>query len=408
MRKHSILPLAIVAAVLLAFAPGAARAQAQAQETRGITAKTIKIGEEGPYTGDGAVFNPLNYGAIAYFRYINAQGGVHGRKFEIVMADDACNEAKGIAAAKKLIYEDKVFMIASQPCSGVAMAIKPLLEQEGVPWIGVSANPKITRPTVPYMFHVSYTGIESGNNMARFALSKPGVKKIALVAHSNDWARGYCDPAKAYVTSHGGQVILDTALERGSTDATAQVLQIKAAGADAVLGCLYQPELVVLIRDMHKFGLKIPVVGALGADFNQVVQQVNDMEAVKGIFFQPYQFQAKIGTGPLKKMHDIFVKYLSKDELPKSGEPTNFYYFGVPVAIVTVEAFKRAGPEPTRAKWVAAMESLRDFETGVFADTVTITHDNHVGVQRMHAVGLNDQGKETVYEAWGKPLAASD
>lgn len=406
MRQLSTLMSILIAAAGLAVAP--VQVQAQDQETRGITKTTIKIGNLGPFTGEAAVFNPLNYGAEAYFRYINDHGGIHGRKFETVFADTACNEAKGIAAAKKLVYEDQVFMIVVSPCSGVAMAVKPTLEKEGVPWMGVAANPKITRPTVPYMFHVSYTGIESGQNMARFALSKPGVKKIALVAHTNDWARGYCDPATEYVKSHGGEVILDTAMERGSTDASAQVLQIKAKGADAVLGCLYQPELVILIREMNKFGVNVPVVGALGADFNQVVKQVNNMDAVKQKFFQPYQFQAKIGTGPLKEFHDIFVKYLKKDELPKDGVPTNFYYFGVPVAIAVVEAFKRAGPEPTRQKWVDAMESLRDFETNVFASKITITHDDHVGVQQMHAVGLNEKGEETVYASWGKPLAAGN
>jgi branched-chain amino acid transport system substrate-binding protein len=239
-------------------------------------------------------------------------------------------------------------------------------------------------------------------------MSKPEVDRIAIVAHTNDWARGYCDPASEYIAENGGEVILDTAMERGSTDASAQVLQIKAQGAEAVLGCVYQPELVVLIRDMHKFGVDIPVVGALGADFNQVVQQVNNPDAVKQKFFQPYQFQAKIGTGPLEEFHDIFVEYLNADELPKDGVPTNFYYFGVPVAIATVEAFRRAGPEPTRAKWIEAMESLRDFETGVLADTVTITPEDHVGVERMYAVGLDENGEETVYESWGKPLATSE
>src|SRR6185295_13558166 len=132
-----------------------------------------KIGSLGPFSGESTVFNPLNYGPEAYLRAANAEGGVHGRKFESVFADDACNEAKGIAAAKKLIYEDKVFMIIGHPCSGVAMAIKPMLEKEGVPWMGLAANPKLTRPTVPNMWAVGYTGNESGGAMASFALSKP-------------------------------------------------------------------------------------------------------------------------------------------------------------------------------------------------------------------------------------------
>lgn len=381
---------------------------AHADNTQGITNTTIKIGNLGPFTGQAAVFDPLNYGPEAYLRYVNAHGGVHGRKFKTIFADSACNEAKGIAAAKKLIYEDKVFMIMGNPCSGVAMAIKPMLVKAGVPWLGTAANPKLTRPTVRNMFHVTYTGIESGHNMASFAMSKPGVKKIAIVEHSNDWAHGYCDPATDYIKKHGGEIAVNTVMERGSTDATAQVLKIKAAGAQAVMACLYQPELVIFLRDMNKFGVKIPVVGALGADFDQVIQQVNNMSAVKQIFFQPYQFKAKVNTGPLKKYEHIFQKYLTKNELPKDGIPTNFYYFGVPDGIVTVEAFKRAGPHPTREKWIKAMESLRNFHTGVLADTVTLTHKKHVGVSRMYAVGLNAQGKETVYKSWGVPLQGSD
>src|SRR4051794_19968982 len=94
---------ALVGALALTAAPAIAQT---AGNTQGITDTTIKIGNLGPFTGDASVFLPLNWGPDAYLRYINAQGGVHGRKFETVFADDSCNEAKGIAAAKKMIYED--------------------------------------------------------------------------------------------------------------------------------------------------------------------------------------------------------------------------------------------------------------------------------------------------------------
>ena len=393
---------------LFALAGLALALPAAADSTQGITDTTILIGNMGPFSGPASVFTPLNYGPEAYLRYINDQGGVNGRKFKTVFADDSCNEAKGIAAAKKLVYEDKVFMIMANPCSGVAMAIKPMLVQEGVPWMGASANPKISRPVSPGIFHATYTGVESGQAMASFAMGKPGTTKIALAMHSDDWAHGYCDNAVDYIKGHGGEVVATTVLEHGATDATAQSLQIKASGAQAVMGCLYQPELIVLLRALEKYQIDTIVVAALGADFDQVVQAFPSRDYIRQRFFQPYQFKAKIGTGPLKQYHDIFTKYLTKDELPKVGEPTNFYYFGIPVAIVTVEAFKRAGPHPTRESWEKAVESLKDFDTGVLADTETFSPDKHVGVEKMYAVGLNAQGQETVYTAWGKALPDSE
>lgn len=393
----------IACAALLPAAANAADAPST-PDTQGITKDTITIGELGPFSGPESVFTPLNYGTVAYLRYINAQGGINGRKFKIDFADSACNEATGIAAAKKLIFSDKVFMIMSNPCSGVAMAIKPTLLQAGIPWMGGAANPKITTPPVPGFFATTYTGKSSGVAMAAFAMSKPGVTKVAIIEHSNDWARGYCVPAADYVKSHGGTIVAVTTMENGATDATPQVLQIKASGAQAVMACLYQPTLIVFLRQMQNFAVDATTLAALGADYDQVLTAIPDHSYLKQHFFQPYQFKAKIGTAPLQKFHDIFVKYLSKSELPKDGVPTNFYYFGVPIATVAVEAFRLAGPDPTRTSWEKAVESLKNFNTGVLADDETFSAANHVGVSKMYAVGLNSAGKETVYEKWNTPL----
>lgn len=394
-------------AFLVAALPGAAGA-----EERGVTDTSIKIGNIGPFTGKAALFNPLNYGSIAYMRYINDMGGLWGRKFDIVLGDTACAEAKGIAAAKKMIYDEKVFMIVGNPCSGVAMAIKPTLVKEGVPWSGVSANPKITgspgsggtEPPPKYMFHGTVNGYFSGQTMGKFIMSKPGAKRIALVAHTNDWARGYCDPAKELIEASGGEVVLDTAMERGSTDATAQVLQIKAQNVDGVLGCLYQPELVVLLKDAHKYQLGVPIIGALGADFGQTVEQVGNPEAVNEIFFQGHLYKDKLGSPALEWARQILKKYLTKDELPSDGEPTHFYYFGFMNGQAIVEGFRRAGRDLTRDTYIAAIETLHDWDNNVGAGRVTITADQHVGVSEMFFNGIDANGNEVVYTAYGKPL----
>ena len=383
-----------------------------AAEERGVTDTTIKIGNIGPFTGKAAIFNPLNYGSAAYMRYVNDLGGVYGRKFEIVFGDTACAEAKGIAAAKKMVHDEKVFMITVNPCSGVAMAAKPTFVQEGMIWSGVSANPKITGSIgsggsgapPEYMFHVTPNGYFSGLTMGKFMMTKPGAKKVAIVAHTNDWARGYCDPAKEYIESQGGEVVLDTAMERGSTDATAQVLQIKSQGVDGVLGCLYQPELVVLLRDAHKYQLGVPVIGALGADFGQVVQQVGNPDAVNGVFFQGHLYKDKIGAPALEWAKQILVKYLTEDELPSDGDPTHFYYFGMMNGVGVVEGFRRAGRDLTRESYMAAIESLRSFDNNLSAGSVTITDDQHVGVSDMYFNGLDESGNEVIFTAYGQPL----
>ena len=120
---------------------------ASADETTGLTDTTIKVGVMGPFTGNASSYSKTQIGLMAYFKHINDQGGIHGRKFDIVQEDTACAPAKGIAAAKKLIHQDEVFYLHGNSCSGVAMAVKPTVAPTGIPWIIAHAvNPKITMP----------------------------------------------------------------------------------------------------------------------------------------------------------------------------------------------------------------------------------------------------------------------
>lgn len=377
---------------------------ANAAGTQGINKHTITIGILGPFSGPDTMSAPLDYGAVAYLNYINAHGGVYGRKFKVVYADSACNETTGIAAARKLVYSDKVFMIMAQPCSGVALAIKPMLLKAGIPWMGTSAAPQMTTPAAPGMFHATYTGRTMGIQMARFVMSKPGVTKVAIIEHSNVWAHGYCDPAAQYVKSHHGKIVAVTTLEPNASDATPQVLRIKASGAQAVLACLYQPDMIVYLRDMQQYGVHAITDGAVGTDFDQVRKTIRNHSYLDQHFFQPYEFKAPLNSKPLEEFRNIFVKYLPKSDLPENGVPTNFYYFGAPTAIVTVEGFRRAGPNPTTESWEKAIESLKDYNTHLLAGTETFSATNHNGVHHMYTVGLNSSGKEIVYESWNKPL----
>lgn len=397
--RKQVLMAVSAAAILMAGAP------ALADSTQGITPKAIKVANIGPYTGSGAPVSPINYGIEAYLRYINAQGGVDGRKFESIMSDDNCNEAMGIAAAKKAIYEDKVFALLGPSCSGPAMAAKPTVEREKMIWIGGAGDPRVATPVVAGMFQVNANGNVAGAAMARFAIEKKDVKKVALVQHSTEWSRGSCVPAANKLKAAGIEVVADVALERGANDASAQVLQIKSKGAQMVMGCLYQPELVVLLRDMRRFGVSVPLIGAFGSDLKQVAEQVKDVNAVKGIFFLPYPFQALLTDAKMKPMRDILTTYLTAGELPRQGEPTDLYYYGLQIAIAFVEGVKRAGPDLTRDKWIAAMEGLKNFDTKIFADNITLSSADHVGIMNTAYIGIDEGGKPALYERLGVPLA---
>src|SRR4051794_12726177 len=141
--------------------------RAFADERTGVTDTAIKVGVPGPLTGPNASFGAAIHGIQAYYRWVNEKGGVHGRNIEVVVGDTACNEARGVAVAKKLISQDQVFLINGGVCSGVALAMRPVIEESGVPWVvSTAVNQKISSPLAKNIFHASQTSEAAGQALA--------------------------------------------------------------------------------------------------------------------------------------------------------------------------------------------------------------------------------------------------
>jgi len=382
--------LAALAAVLLA-------SPASAADTTGITDTTIKIGIPGPFTGNASSYSKAEIGLDAYYKWINDQGGIHGRKFETILEDYACAEAKGIAAAKKLIYQDKVFMLHGNSCSAVAMAMKPTIVEAGVPWVVAHAvNDKISSPPTKNIFHGVPVGGTYGLAMAKFVMSKPGTKTVAIIQHSNDWANSYCKPAKEYMASKGIKPAIETTLERGQTDATPQVLQIRQLKPDFVIACLYEAETAIFLNDMRKYNVSVPVMGTAGTDLENTLKRVGDLETVKN-YFVPHNYVDNTEGPRMKKWNDIILKYYPKETI------TGFSAISMGSAVAVVEALKRVGRDLTREKFLAEMDKTKDFDTGILAGKITWSATDRDGVKEAAVAGFVN-GKPTVLKSWGEPL----
>jgi len=391
--KATLKGLAAAAAVMAVW-------PAVADDTTGITDTTIKIGIMGPFTGNASSYSKAQIGLDAYYKSVNDQGGIHGRKIVAVLEDYACNEAKGIAAAKKLIHQDKVFMLHGNSCSAVAMAIKPTVVEAGVPWVVAHAvNQKISSPPTKNIFHGVPVGTTYGTAMGKFVVSKPGVKTVAVIQHSNDWANSYCVPAKEYLASKGIKPAIELALERGQTDSTAQVLKIKQANPDFVIGCLYEAETAIFLRDMKKYGLTAPVMGTAGTDLENTLKRVGDLETVKN-YYVAHNYVDNTEGPRMKKWNDIIHKYYPNETI------TGFSAISIGSGAAVVEALKRAGRNLTREKFLAEMDKIRDFDTGVLSGKITWKPDDRDGVKEAAVTGFVN-GKPTVLKAWGQPLFGS-
>lgn len=387
--------------VALAALAGPALAQSAAHdpawETEGLTDDAITIGVMGPFSGDAASYSKAMIGMMAYFDKVNDAGGVHGRKLVAVQEDTACDSAKGLAAAKKLLYQDKVFMLQGNSCSGVALAMRPTIEESGVPWIVAHAvSDSISTPLARNIFHGVPTGTANGRAMAAFVLSKPGTKNVAIIEHSNDWAHSYTTPARAYLEEKGVTPGLDLTMERGQTDATAQVLKLRAEKPDFIIAALYEAETAIFLRDLKKYGLgDIPVMGTAGTDLENTLKRTGDFETVKN-YFVIHSYIDNLDGPKMKPWADMIHKYYPDEQL------STFSFVSIGSAEAMVAALEAAGPELTRDKLMAALENIHDFDTGILSDPISWTQEDHVGVKGSAVAGYVD-GQPTVLKAWGQP-----
>lgn len=365
---HHIRKPAIAMAVL-ACGAGAALAEP------GVTATTIKIGMFGPLTGATSVYGyPINNGAIAVYNEINAQGGIHGRKIEIVHEDDGCDPAKTRAAVKKLIHRDEVFMIHGGNCSAGVFAAREEFVENKVPFMVMAATmDKISSPMDRYVFTTTLPGSRDSGVILNFLKSIPNVKKFAIIKHPDEWAEAKASEIVKNYKEAGLELVTTVELERKASDATAQVLRLQSSGADVIATLLYPPEAAVFLRDALKYGLKGPFLGTVGTtDIKDLAERAGNPAALANFYTASFLKQ-----GPdhpdMKEFSDLMRKYFPNDRL------TSLNFYGMSGAYTIVDALKRAGKDLTREKIVAALEQTKDGFAGPGACKVNFTPQTRVG-----------------------------
>lgn len=362
---------AILAAMLLTAAGLAGPARAE----EGLTATTIKLGMFGPLTGPVSIYGyPINDGAVAVYNSVNDAGGIYGRKIEILQEDGACDPAKTRAAVKKLISLDGVFAVHGGSCSGATYATRDIWADEQVPFMVMAATlGKISDPVSPYVFTTTPPGQTDGAEMVRFARSMPGVKRVAIVHHTDEWAAAKLEAIHAGLKEPGLELVADEVLDRNATDATTQVLHIKDSKPDVVFFVTYPGESAVFIRDSRKFGLNVPMIGTNGVtDLADLAKRAGGDQLMHDVYASAF-LQGPVGSPELKQATDLLLKYFPNEK------PQSVSFYGMSGAFAVVDALRRAGPDLTRDKFIAALNATKDLAAGPAYCQVNFTPQNHQG-----------------------------
>jgi branched-chain amino acid transport system substrate-binding protein len=226
-------------------------------------AAPIKIGLEIPFSGNDALEGQnIKRGTDMAAEEINKAGGVLGEPLQLVVGDNQCDSAVGVAAIRRLIDSDKVVVTLGSLCSSVSLAVMPILQQQKIASLDVTAtNPQITAQSGVggniWKFRMNLNDLLMNQVFAKDIIGKEA-SKLAIFSVNTDYGRGVIDVVKQTIP---GKVVTTEFFQYGDADFRPQLTRIKAAGADGILIAADSPEAAKIITQMYELGLKMKIYG---------------------------------------------------------------------------------------------------------------------------------------------------
>jgi ABC-type branched-subunit amino acid transport system substrate-binding protein len=325
----------------------------------GVGKDTIKLGSYLPLqSGLAAGATQMKDGTEAYFKYVNDQGGVNGRKIEWIVENDSYNPQQTVAVVKKLVDRDDVFAIVSTLGTVTNLAVLPFLAQRGVPVINpAGGHVNLNKPKDKNVFGILPLSSEIGESMADYALNKLGAKKIAIFFQNDQFGKDQRDGAVEYLKKKNMAPAAEASYVPADVDVSAQVIALRQANPDAVLLAVIPKHGSLFVKEAQKLGWKPKIVGHNTMADPVVTDLAGD--ALEGIYVNLMTAVDSMDRPQVKQANEILAKYSPKTK------PGYYPYLGMAGAVIFVEGAKRAGKDLTRAKLIKALEDMKHIETGL-------------------------------------------
>lgn len=278
----------------------------------------IKIGVAGPHTGDLASYGiPTVKAAELVVADWNANGGVLGKKIELVVEDDVCDPKVAPDVATKLIGEG-VVGIVGHICSGATEAALGIYLDSSIPVISPSAtNPPLTKSgAYPNFFRTIAPDDAQAILEVDFVLNTLGKTRIAVLHDKQSYGKGLAEFAKSFIEqSSNGEVVLFEGIQADAVDYSAVINKVENAGADAIIYGGYHPEASKLVSQIKEKGINIAFISDDGVKDDTFIEVAGT--AAEGVY----------ASGPNDTTQDpIAVKARENHVAKYSEEPGAFFY----------------------------------------------------------------------------------
>ena len=332
----------------------------RAEEVPGVSDDRILVGMTTDLTGPLAFAGQqVSAGARLYLQHVNEQGGVHGRRIDLLVEDDGYQPPRTVAAFRKLLERDGVFCFAGNLGSVTTMATLPLIERERVPVVmPCNFNSRMATPFKRYVFAVDPNYMIQSWLIAQYIaeIEKADSPRLAAVYQDDDLGQDGLKGLRQAAAHYGLPLVVEEGYKRGAVDFSAQVLNMKKADPTHVVLLTVYREGAAVMEKARQAGWKPQFIGWLPATDGKTVELAGEAaEGFLGLGIVDLQSDAK----EMVLYRDLLAQY-TPGERPAFG-----HTWGFGMAQTLVEGLWRVGRDLTREKLVEALETLERWDGSV-------------------------------------------
>lgn len=350
----------------------------------GVLHDRVVLGQAAVFSGPAAQLGiQMRNGIKAYLEHVNAQGGVHGRKLELVTEDDRYETKVAPLASKKLIEEHKVFALLGYVGTPTGVAHLPVVNQARVPLVGMFTGAEVLRvPFSRYVFHVRASYYDETEKIVEQIVSIGG-KNIAVFYQDDAYGVAGLTGTEIAMKKRSMQVSTKATVERNTVKVENAVKTIHAAKPDAVVMISAYTSIAEFVRQMRKAGsgatfYNVSFVGS------KALADALGKEGVGVAISQVVPFPWGTGVPVVKEYQKLAKKAGFTDYNFSALE-------GFLSAKVLVEGLRRTGRNLTRERFIATMESMNDVDLGGFY--VGYSPTNRAGSKFVDLTIIGRQGR---------------
>src|ERR1700692_2233083 len=366
MLSRQKLRIAAFSTAVIAFAASSSGALAQKKYDTGATDTEIKIGNIMPYSGPRSAYGVIGKTEEAYFRKINAEGGINGRKISFVTYDDAYSPPKTVEQARKLVESDEVLFVFNSLGTPSNSAIQKYMNSKKVPQLFVATGATKWNDPKDFPWTMGWQpNYQSESQIyAKYILKELPNAKIAILYQNDDYGKDYVkglkdgDGAKA-----GSMIVAEESYETTQPTIDSSVVKLKSTNADVFFNVTTPKFAAQAIKKMAEIEWKpLHFLNNVSSSIGSVMKPAgfeNSQNIISSAYLKDTSDPQWVNDAGMKAFDEFLTKYF-----PEGNRVDGSVMYGYTVAQGLVYVLKNCGDNLTRENIMKQAASINNLELG--------------------------------------------